>query len=222
MFKTWFHQDFELRNQGSRNEPRAPGEFMLNRSLLALGLFGMLVLAGCGTTNLPNPSSDVTDETFAPGPISINQPEVSLQPMAVLTVAQIQQQVFDLVNQARAVGRTCGTTYYPAAPALARNAMLDSAASKHSTDMATYNYFSHTGRDGSKPWDRMKREGYIWRSAGENIAAGYSSAASVMQGWLASPGHCANIMNARFKDIGIGYATGGSYRYYWTQDFGSR
>ena len=107
---------------------------------------------------------------------------------------------------------------------LALNAQLNSAAQKHATDMATYNYFSHTGRDGSKPWDRMKREGYTWRRAGENIAAGYTTARAVVDGWLRSPGHCANLMNKNFKDLGVGYAYGASstYKHYWVQNFGAK
>ena len=86
--------------------------------------------------------------------------------------------------------------------------------------MMTKNYFSHTGKDGSQPWDRFKREGYNYSYAGENIAAGNSTVTATMTQWLNSPGHCANIMGANFTEIGIGFDKGaGTYKYYWTQAF---
>ncbi|HSX85932.1 MAG TPA: CAP domain-containing protein, partial [Cellvibrio sp.] len=76
-------------------------------------------------------------------------------------------------NEARAVGRNCGNTWYNPAPALRWDCRLGLASHVHSTDMATNNFFSHTGSDGSSPFDRMRREGYQFRTAGENISAGY-------------------------------------------------
>lgn len=140
------------------------------------------------------------------------------------TFTALQAEILAYVNQARSASCRCGTTTYPPALALVLNAQLNAAAQKHATDMATYNYFSHTGRDGSTPWARMTREGYAWRRAGENIAAGQTSARAVVDGWLRSPGHCANLMNANFKDLGVGYAYGAAstYKRYWVQNFGAR
>lgn len=133
-------------------------------------------------------------------------------------------EVLALVNRARAAGRTCGTTYHPAVPALTANAALAAAARAHSADMAANGYFSHTGLDGSTPWDRMRAVGYVHTAAGENIAAGQTGPAEVMAAWLGSPGHCANVMSPAFRELGVGYAhaTGSPYGHYWTQDFGSR
>ena len=135
-----------------------------------------------------------------------------------------QQEILTYINQARLKPCQCGTTTYPAVPALVLNTQLNTASDKHAADMATNNYFSHTGLDGSQPWDRMTREGYSWRAAGENIAAGYTTTRAVVDGWLKSPGHCKNIMSANFKDIGVGYAYSASstYRYYWVTDFGAK
>ncbi len=137
---------------------------------------------------------------------------------------QQQQEILTYLNQARAKSCLCGSTTYPATTPLQLNAKLNVASDKHALDMATYNYFSHTGRDGSQPWDRMTREGYIWRNAGENIAAGYATTRAVVDGWLKSPGHCANIMNPNFKEVGVGYAYGASstYKHYWVNDFGTQ
>ena len=136
----------------------------------------------------------------------------------------MQQEVLTYLNAARSKSCVCGTTTYPAAPALALNAKLNTASDNHAIDMATYNYFSHTGRDGSKPWDRMTRAGYVWRAAGENIAAGYTTARAVVDGWLKSPGHCANIMNPNYKEVGVGYGytTTSTYKSYWVNNFGTQ
>jgi uncharacterized protein YkwD len=83
--------------------------------------------------------------------------------------------------------------------------------------MYTNNYFNHTGLNGSSAGDRIIAAGYAWRSFGENIAKGYSTEQSVMDGWIRSEGHCKNIMNPGFKEMGV--ARVGTY---WTQEFGSR
>ncbi|GAA3774035.1 hypothetical protein GCM10023083_08780 [Streptomyces phyllanthi] len=101
---------------------------------------------------------------------------------------------------------------------LTENAKLTKAAQDHSQDMADHKNMSHTGSDGSSMSDRLSRVGYKFRSAGENVAYGYNTPESVMDGWMNSPGHKANILNCGFKEIGIGLAQPG---YYWTQDFGS-
>jgi uncharacterized protein YkwD len=128
-----------------------------------------------------------------------------------------QPLMLQLVNAARAKGCTCGTTLMPPVNPLTWNTILAQAALAHSTDMNDNNYFSHTGLDGSSPGDRITAAGYIWTSYGENIAAGYPNEQSVMTAWLQSEGHCMNIMNAGFKEMGSG--KDGTY---WTQDFGSR
>ncbi|MEJ2620559.1 MAG: CAP domain-containing protein, partial [Candidatus Thiodiazotropha sp.] len=136
---------------------------------------------------------------------------------------EADKQMLTLVNNARAQTRSCGTESFQAAPALAWNCQIENAATAHSRSMADNNYFNHTGQDGSSPGDRISAAGYSWRTYGENIAAGYQSAESVMEGWLNSPGHCSNLMNSRFKDIGVGVVNGsGTYGIYWTQDFAAQ
>ena len=122
------------------------------------------------------------------------------------------------INDARAVARSCGGTAMPAVAPLAWNDQLFSAAARHSTDMATNNYFSHTGLDGRSMSQRVSAEGYAWSWVGENIAAGQSSVSAVMNGWLASPGHCANIMNAQPRDVAVACVqrSGTTYGRYWT------
>lgn len=93
---------------------------------------------------------------------------------------------------------------------------LDTAAQAHSADMAQNGYFSHTTPAGVTFEDRETAVGYP-SPGGENIAQGYTSAASVMTAWMNSPDHKANILNCQFTAIGVGLATNG---WYWTQDFG--
>lgn len=128
-----------------------------------------------------------------------------------------------LVNEARATSRKCGSKTYPAQPPLTWNARLDAAAQGHATDMASANYFSHTGRDGSSVADRVTRRGYAWRAVGENIAAGQRTAEEAMAGWIKSEGHCRNIMSGSYTELGSGTATNSAsdYGIYWVQNFGA-
>lgn len=104
---------------------------------------------------------------------------------------------------------------------------LSAIALQHSQDMAVQDYFSHTGKDGSQPWERMTAGGYAWSRAAENIAAGQRTPAEVVQAWINSPGHRANMLDPDVKEIGIGYYffspdTGTTnYQTYWTQLFGT-
>jgi uncharacterized protein YkwD len=100
---------------------------------------------------------------------------------------------------------------------------LSNAAQRHAEDMDSANYFSHTGRDGSEPWDRAQRAGYPSQSIGENIAAGNSTPEETMEQWMNSPGHRANILSSSHTEIGFGYSqnAGGQYRHYWVQVFGA-
>ena len=97
---------------------------------------------------------------------------------------------------------------FTAAPPLSASRKLNDAAAGHARDMARRKFFDHRGDDGSQPKDRVIRAGYQPRLTGENIAFGPESAEEVVAGWLASPGHCANIMDSRFQHIGVGLATG--------------
>ncbi|MDX2216109.1 MAG: CAP domain-containing protein [Oculatellaceae cyanobacterium bins.114] len=110
---------------------------------------------------------------------------------------------------------------------LTLNAKLTTAAQTHSQNMAIHDFFAHTGVDGSQPWDRMVAAGYRWAQAAENIAAGQQTPEAVVNAWINSPGHRANMLNANLREIGVGYYellndTGSvNYGRYWTQDFGT-
>lgn len=125
------------------------------------------------------------------------------------------EQVVSLVNAER--------TSQGLAPLSQVSELMQSAA-LHSQDMATHDFMSHTGSDGSDPGDRMRRAGYDWYTYGENVAAGYGSPASVVAGWMGSSGHRANILDSDFRDVGAGYAysSTSTYGHYWTLNLGAR
>jgi len=136
--------------------------------------------------------------------------------------ARIRSRVVALVNEARSQGRRCGSERFAAAPPLRISSELTDAADEHARDMVRRKFFEHRGSDGSQPKDRVKRAGYRSKLTGENIALGPESAEEVVAGWLKSPGHCANIMEPRFQDIGIGLASGRKRgQIYWVQEFGA-
>ncbi len=137
--------------------------------------------------------------------------------------AQFERDVLTIVNMHRAQGATCGGQAMAPVPALSMQANLRCAARKHSEDMDARDYFSHISPDGEEPWDRFEKAGYTgWTAAGENIAAGSPDAAGTMEQWMGSPGHCTNIMNVDFTEIGVGYFPGGQWGHLWTQTFGRR
>lgn len=126
------------------------------------------------------------------------------------------------VNQLRAAGASCGANgSFGPAGALGWSTQLSDAAAAHSLDMVTNNFLSHTGSNGSTLSTRVNATGYAWSSLGENIAAGYGTVNNVMAGWMASDGHCANIMNPNFTQIGVACVKGTNanpYGDYWTMD----
>jgi uncharacterized protein YkwD len=154
----------------------------------------------------------------------------------------LKQAYLNVINETRSEGRECGEYgYFAAADPVEWSDKLYAASYEHSRDMAISNTFSHTGSgtssdataetmhsgEGSSVSERIEYNGYTnWRRYGENIAAGTSmdEAIEAMEGWLASPGHCKNIMKAEFKEVGMAvfYHEDSHYKYYWTQDFGTR
>ena len=121
-------------------------------------------------------------------------------------------QVVSLVNTERAKQ---GLT------ALKSDSKLAEIAQKKAEDMAENLYFSHTSPTYGSAFDMLKAAGYSYKTAGENIAMGQKSAASVMDGWMNSSGHRANILNTSYEKIGVGYAVSQDGTPYWVQIFAS-
>jgi uncharacterized protein YkwD len=151
------------------------------------------------TTTPRRPGRTTTRPTTPPAPV----PTTGAAPAPGGVTAEVTR----LTNVERAKAG-CG--------ALRVDSRLAAAAQAHSKDMVDRDYFSHTSPDGKGPGDRAAAAGYpSW--SGENIAAGYPTAAAVVQGWMNSPGHKANILNCQSKATGVGYD---ARRNMWTQMFG--
>ncbi|MBJ9973905.1 CAP domain-containing protein [Pseudomonas sp. S75] len=133
------------------------------------------------------------------------------------------QKLLQEVNAARKLPRQCGGQPFAAAQPLTWNAILAGAAANHTRAMANQNFFDHIDRDGRTPGDRAELAGYLYQQIGEDIAAGRDTPRKVVDGWLASPGHCATLMNPDYRELGAAYAVDpkSDAGIYWTAMFGS-
>jgi uncharacterized protein YkwD len=151
-------------------------------------------------------------------PLAARIPASSPVPMTS-TGPVLASRALQLVNEARARGTKCGAHIFAPAPAMSLSGTLAGVASGHAIDMAQHNYFEHVDLAGKSPADRVRAVGYKEKLVGENIAYGPGSVEEVVQGWLDSPGHCENIMDPRFAQMGIAYSAGRTSRrgLYWVQ-----
>ncbi|GAA1798690.1 CAP domain-containing protein [Luedemannella flava] len=170
----------------------------------------------------PDVSPPVSPTTRPPAAPTPTRPQATLKPAKTITRPApppaldgntgFEGTVLTLVNKERAkVG--CAS--------LTRDSRLAKAARAHSADMASRNYFDHTTPEGVTFDKRIINAGYRYSRAAENIAAGQSSPASVMDTWMNSSGHRANILNCKLKHLGVGLIYSARGRPYWTQDFGT-
>ncbi|MBF2049408.1 MAG: CAP domain-containing protein [Leptolyngbya sp. IPPAS B-1204] len=142
----------------------------------------------------------------------------SISSPATVSVASIINQIVSLTNNFRQQNGLAPVTL---------NSRLSRAAQTHSENMAFQDFVSHTGVDGSSVAQRVTATGYGWSVVAENIAAGYQTATEVVQGWINSNGHRANLLNPDVTEIGIGYyflasdSGNENWNYYWTQVFGA-
>ncbi|MEV5847252.1 CAP domain-containing protein [Streptomyces sp. NPDC051985] len=161
-------------------------------------------------TEKPKTSATPSEEpTVTPSRTATKAPVKTAAPITTSQEAVVEAEVLKLVNEERAkVG--CS--------ALSANSSLTKLAEAFSDDMAARDFFDHTDPDGKTPWDRAAAAG-ISNLGGENIARGQATAQAVMDAWMNSEGHRANILNCDFKTLGVGvhFGSGGPW---WTQDFG--
>jgi uncharacterized protein YkwD len=180
-----------------------------------------------------------TTPASTPTPESKKDEKAATEVLSTVSDAQ-RQDYLDAMNAARAEVQDCGTEgVFDPAPALTWNNMLDNAAYEHSNDLAESNTFSHTGSGtasditsiedklsrGSKFYERIKHHGYTqYRTVGENIAAGYETAQEVVEAWIESDHHCANLMSPKYTEVGMVLVkkTGSEYGFYWSQEFGGK
>jgi len=198
--------------------------FLKNKSYL---LISILLLNGCGNNN----SSTIVQGTKS------SFSDLSSQEQETLNVLSTnQQKLLNAINQERAKTATCGNrgTFGPV-PALTWNSELYASALEHVNDLAYSNTFSHNGSGTqydltgngrpSKFYERITSNGYNnYYSVGENIAGGQRSLKEVMKAWMASPGHCENIMKSTYTQVGVAIVIkeDSNYQVYWGQNFGSK
>ncbi len=199
------------------------------------------VLAGCNMDDNGIIQSNTQQEETTTQP---SQPVVAPQeqdktPISKVSASQ-RAEYLDLINAARAETQDCGSMgVFDPVPALTWNVRLDNAAYEHSKDMAYSNIFSHTGSGGatdttaqnralgrgSKFYERIEDQGYThYLSVGENLAAGYLDPEDVIEGWLESDHHCANLMSPAYREVGMALVEDkdSDYGTYWSQEFGEK
>ncbi len=135
----------------------------------------------------------------------------------MLTLDHFQQEMLNRVNQLRASGCMCGGQKMQPVGSLRWNGLLEQAAIRHAEDMKDHNFFNHKGSDGTEVDKRATEAGYNWSNIGENIAFGYPDMPQVIKGWIKSPGHCKQMMNPAFKEMGAAQDDT-----YWVQVFGKQ
>jgi len=185
-----------------------------------------------GNANIPTPAATQT----TPAPTADATEDVVVSRIS----DALKAEYLDAINAARAETQDCGTEgVFDPASAMTWNDRLGNAAWEHSNDMAQSDTFSHTGSDtasdvtaqdqhlghGSHFKDRIENQGYTeYRTIGENIAAGYLSAEEVIEGWIKSDHHCANLMNPKFTEVGMALVekTGTDFGSYWSQELGGK
>jgi len=188
-------------------------------AVAAVALGGLTAFTGLGDA-APQPVGAAAPETHEVAAVAVRstvtprttraRPRPTAAPRPTTTAAAPATQILTRVNAERAKAGCKAVVLDP---------RLTAAAAGHAQDMATNNYFSHTSRDGRTFVDRIKAQGYpVPRS--ENIAAGQPTVTAVMDAWMASAGHRANILDCSAVAMGAASANGGSYGIYWVQDFG--
>ncbi|WP_299496691.1 CAP domain-containing protein [uncultured Shewanella sp.] len=189
-----------------------------------VGLFCLGLIAGCNSSDGGVSNDQVSDETAendGGSDASSGKDSGGDTNYSQINCSDDLTTVLALINEKRKQAQMCGSESYGPVDELTWSALLTSAAQEHSNNMANYNFFSHTGLDGSTIATRVTAQGYTWSYVAENIAAGQTTAQSVVDGWMGSVGHCQNIMSANVTEMGLACSANSdaNYRYYWTQVF---
>lgn len=188
----------------------------------------ILLLNGCGGGS--------TSSSIVNGAESSFSDLTSEEQNTLSSLSTNQKELLDAINKERSQSRTCGERgTFPAVPDLTWNPDLYASALEHVTDLAYSDTFSHDGSGTqyditgngtpSKFYERITANGYTnYYSVGENIAGGQRSVDEVMKAWMASPGHCANIMKSTYTEVGVAIIikSDSTYQVYWGQNFGSK
>jgi uncharacterized protein YkwD len=195
----------------------------MSRHLVWLSGFALFAsLSGCGggaDSEIPASAAPLV----TPSSVSnASQPVSATASSAADTtcgLSSFQTELLRRINAVRASGASCGSRGdFPAVAAVSWQSTLSSAAAAHSQEMARAQYFSHTDLSGHDAGYRITQAGYAWSAWAENIAAGQASVDQVMSSWIASPGHCANLMSAQVTQVAVACARADTGTYYWTMD----
>jgi len=188
---------------------------------LTLVAASAMLLTACGGGGDDGSSAPVIGQN---GAVDVNT--VAMPAGQTCGIGNFAPALLAAINSARAQARNCGGTAYPAAAPLGWNSLLTQAAVRHSSDMASKGFFSHNGSDGSSYIDRINATGYADGGLSEVLAnpqGSHSAAGQIipqsMNSWLASPGHCASIMDPSFNELGAACVKAGS-KAYFTVDLG--
>lgn len=183
---------------------------------LAATVAASLALTACGGGEDDGSSGPVIGQN---GAVDVNT--VALPAGQTCGIGNFAPALLAAINQARSQARTCGGNSYAAAPPVGWNSLITQAAVRHSSDMASKNFFSHNGSDGSSYIQRILDTGYDAGGVSEvlNLSQGGSfSVPRSMNSWLSSPGHCSTIMDPSFNEIGAACVRSGN-KAYFTVDF---
>jgi uncharacterized protein YkwD len=196
-------------------------KFAKHGMLVAGGVCLSLILAACGggsggsaTNSDGNDAPQITaaaTNTATPAPVVLDS-------VTTCDVPNFQAEMMALVNAARAKGAVCGAVTRKPSKPLAWNDLLGIASDIHSHDMAANNFFDHNSPRTGSLRERIRGTGFQYEEAGENLAGGQTSVAKVVNDWLQSPSHCANMLNPEFKVMGASCKRNAAsfYKNYWT------
>jgi uncharacterized protein YkwD len=219
------HFEQSIRNQSGIRSARCGLAVALALMAAACGSGGSEAPAPAGTdtsragapVNAPATSAGGSPQASAgPAPSPASPAPSPVSPAPPPAPNAFAQDLLARINAIRASAHTCGSTAYPAATPLTWNTRVEDAARTQALYMQGNDVFSHTGANGSSVGDRLSASGYSWNAVGENIAAGYPDAAAVVAGWLGSPGHCANMSNPAYAELGVVMQPGTSANTYST------
>jgi uncharacterized protein YkwD len=171
-------------------------------AVCSIGLVAVLI--GCGSSN--NPSSNDVAATVAAEPSASSV--TATHSAASTTSGGLAEKALAQINAVRASARICGAVPFAAAAPLSWNAKLEVSAAAQAHYMQSIGALSHVGANNVSLGARVTAAGYPWRQLGENIAYGHTTIEDTIQGWVDSPGHCAILMNADYKDVGVAFDAG--------------
>ena len=192
--------------------PRRPASDLVTASTLnRAGLLGALLLAALTCACGGNGTATSTGSGFG-------TPSTA----STCNLPALQSQLLTDINQLRAQARSCNSGgSFGATAAVSWNDKLFTAATAHNTDMATRNYFNHDSPEGVSMDQRVTAAGYAWSAVAENIGFGQADVAAILATWIASDGHCANIMNPVYREVGLSCVRSASGTNFWTMNLAS-